>query len=140
MAKGLREMLEFADEVKEALDKGLAEHLTKTQGKLAAANPVDSGRMASSWFIGQNSPELGTRPESWANPGDKRVEVSEYPEAAIEYDGTWYISNNVKYAERVALDAKWAKGGAGGANWYRAIENSQVESLNKSMAKFLKQV
>ena len=136
MAKGLREMLEFADEVKEALDKGLAEHLTKTQGKLAAANPVDTGRMASSWYVGKNQPDLSVEPE---RDGPGEVTTKDYS-GKIEYDGTWYISNNLPYAERVALDAKWAKGGAGGANWYRAIENSQVESLNKSMTKFLKQV
>ena len=136
MAKGLREMLEFADEVKEALDKGLAEHLTKTQGKLAAANPVDTGRMASSWYIGKNQPDLSVEPE---RDGPGEVTTKDYS-GKIEYDGTWYISNNLPYAERVALDPKWAKGGAGGANWFRAIENSQVESLNKSMTKFLKQV
>ena len=136
MAKGLREMLEFADDVQEALDKGLAEHLTKIQGKLAKANPVDTGRMASSWYIGKNQPDLSVEPER-DGPGD--VTIKEYS-GKIEYDGQWFVSNNLPYAERVALDAKWAKGGAGGANWYRSIENSQVESLNKSMAKFLKQV
>jgi len=136
MAKGLREMLEFADEVKEALDKGLAEHLTKTQGKLAAANSVDTGRMASSWYVGKNQPDLSVEPE---RDGPGEVTTKDYS-GKIEYDGTWYISNNLPYAERVALDPKWAKGGAGGANWFRAIENSQVESLNKSMTKFLKQV
>ena len=136
MAKGPREMLEFADNVQEALDKGLAEHLTKTQGRLAADNPVDTGRMASSWFIGKNQPDLSVEPE---RDGPGGVTIKEYS-GKIEYEGQWFVSNNLPYAERVALDAKFAKGGAGGANWFRAIENSQVESLNKSMTKFLKRV
>ena len=131
---------EFVPEVKEALDAALAEHLTKTQGKLAKANPKDTGRMASSWFISQNQPELGTRPENWAEPGAKRVEVSDYPANAIEFDGTWYISNNLPYAERVALDPKWAKGGAGGAAWYRNIETQQAADFNKSATKFLRRI
>ena len=131
---------EFVPEVKEALDKALAEHLTKTQGKLAKSNPKDSGRMASSWFISQNKPELGARPESWAESGAARVEVSEYPANAIEFDGTWYISNNLPYSERVALDPKWSKGGAGGTAWYTSIVNQQEADFNKSATKFLRQV
>ena len=136
MAKGPREMLEFADDVQEALNKGLAEHLTKTQKRLSKANPVDTGRMASSWRIGKNQPDLSVEPER-DGPGD--VTTKDYS-GKIEYDGQWFVSNNLSYSERVALDPKWAKGGAGGANWYRAIETSQVESLKKSMTKFLKQV
>ena len=131
---------EFVPEVKEALDKALAEHLTKTQGRLAKANPVDSGRMASSWFISQNQPEKGARPESWAEPGAARVEVSEYPENAIEFDGTWYISNNLPYAERVALDPQFAKGGAGGAAWYRNIESQQSADFIKVTTKWLRRI
>ncbi len=130
----------FVPEVKKALDKALAEHLTLTQGKLAKSNPVDSGRMASSWFISQNQPERGARPESWAEPGDKRVEVSEYPENAIEFDGTWYISNNLPYAWRVAYDEKWSKGGAGSTAWYTNITTQQKADFNKSATKFLRQV
>ena len=127
---------EFVPEVQEALDKALAEHLTKTQGKLAKSNPVDTGRMASSWFISQNQPELGSRPESW----EGGVQIAEYPANAIEFDGTWYISNNLPYAERVALDPKWAKGGAGGSAWYRNITGQQAADFNKSAAKFLRRI
>ena len=130
---------EFVPEVKEALDAALAENLTKTQGKLAKANPKDTGRMASSWFISQNQPELGARPEGWAEPGAKRVQL-EKPSQKIEFDGTWYISNNLPYAERVALDPKWAKGGAGGAAWYRNIETQQAADFSKSATKFLRRI
>ncbi len=130
----------FVPEVKEALDAALAEHLTLTQGKLAKSNPVDSGRMASSWFISQNQPEQGARPESWAEPGAARVEVDEYPSNAIEFDGTWFIANNLPYSERVALDPKWSKGGAGGTAWYTNIVNQQSTDFNKSATKFLRRI
>lgn len=130
----------YVPEVKEALDKALAEHLTETQGRLAKAAPKDTGRFASSFFVSQNQPETGTRPENWAEPGAKKVEVSQYPANAIEFDGRWYIANNLAYAERVALDPTWAKGGAGGANWYRAIEGSQAADFNGVATKYLRRV
>ena len=131
----------YVPEIKKALDQALAEHLTETQGKLAKGNPKDTGRMASSWFVSQNAPEEGVRPKNWAQEGAKRVEVSEYPKNAIEFDGTWYISNNLPYAERVALDAKWAKGGSpGGAAWYRNIETQQAADFDRSALKFLRRI
>ena len=129
---------EFVPEVKEALDNALAEHLTKTQGKLGKANPKDTGRMASSWFVSQNKPRTDTRPADWAPEGAKRLEL-EKP-SKVEFDGTWYIANNLPYAERVALDPKWAKGGAGGAAWYRNIETQQAADFNKSATKFLRRI
>ena len=129
---------DYVPEVKEALDKALAEFLVKTQGKLGKANPKDTGRMASSWFVSQNSPRGDTRPEDWAPKGAKRLELEE-PQN-MEFDGTWYIINNLPYAERVALDPKWAKGGAGGTAWYRNIESQLAADFGKSATKFLRRI
>ena len=129
---------DYVPEVKEALDKALAEHLTLTQGKLAKANPKDTGRMASSWFVSQNKPRTDTRPDDWAPEGAKKVELDK-PQK-VEFDGTWYVVNNLPYAERVALDPKWAKGGAGGAAWYRNIESQLAAGFGKSATKFLRRI
>ena len=53
---------ELVKEIDKALDKGLARFVILTQGKLAAANPVDTGRMASSWFIGKGTPSRQVAP------------------------------------------------------------------------------
>ena len=37
-----------SNEIQDALNKGLARFLVTTQSKLSAANPIDTGRMASS--------------------------------------------------------------------------------------------
>ena len=129
---------DYVPEVKEALDKALAEHLTLTQGKLGKANPKDTGRMASSWFVSQNKPRTDTRPDDWAPKGAKRLELEE-PQK-VEFDGSWYIVNNLPYAERLALDPKWAKGGKGGAAWYRNIETQQAADFTKSAIKFLRRI
>ena len=53
-------------DVNEAINKGLARFLTSTQSKLSAAAPVDTGRLASSFFVGENM--LGFK-----SPWDERL-------------------------------------------------------------------
>ena len=130
---------DFVPEIKKALDDGMAEFLVVTQGKLAKKNPVDTGRMASSWYIGKNSPDRSVRPENWAEPNAGRVEAPQYS-GKIEYDGTWYISNNLPYAERVALDPTYAKGGAGGAAWYTSVTTQLDDDLRRRMEKHLRRI
>ena len=90
--------------IQEALDEALATTLGKQQAALVKANPVDSGRMASSWQIGQNSrPTPADRGEGWANPGDARVEILEYT-PKITFKGDWYISNAAPYAQFIAYN------------------------------------
>jgi hypothetical protein len=141
---------EFTPKVKKALDLALAEHLILTQGKLAKDNPKDTGRMASSWFIGKNTPSNEVAPERGGPRREKGetgptynrnapVQIPDYG-GPIEYDGTWYITNNLPYAERVGLDPRWAKGGAGGADWYTRIVNQQPRDFNKRADKYLRRI
>ena len=69
---------DLVDQIQDALDKGLARFLITTQSKLSAANPVDTGRMASSWWINEGEPDRQTRPEDWGKPGEGKVEVPIY--------------------------------------------------------------
>lgn len=135
----MKKLGDFVPEVKKALDEGMQEHLEATQAQLATNNPIDTGRMASSWFINKNSPASGERPEGWAEPGTKRLEIKEYT-GLVEFDGTWYISNNLPYAERVALDPEYAKGAPGGKDWYTRIENQQPYDLVRRLRKHLARV
>jgi|OM-RGC.v1.025556136 hypothetical protein len=115
--------------IKKSLDMALARTLTLQQGKLAKANPKDTGRMASSWFISQNEPERGSRPANWGAPDEQKLEISRYPENAIEFDGTWYISNNVPYALYTALYYQ-PKVPKAGKDWYTAIANQTNAVFN----------
>ena len=54
---------DFVKQVKKALDDGTAQFLTNTQSKLSASSPVDTGRLASSWMIGHNSPDTSVASE-----------------------------------------------------------------------------
>ena len=42
----------------------------------------------------------------------------------MTFDGSWFITNNVPYALRVAKDPTYGKGGRGfGSEWYNATVN-----------------
>jgi hypothetical protein len=126
---------DIVPELQEALDVALAGTLMLTQGNLAKQNPKDSGRMASSWFIGQNSPPNDVRPEDWAEPGDKRVDVPEYT-GKITFKGTWFISNNVPYAEEVALRySPRLRAAQAPANWFTAIADNTGKVFNRQFDK-----
>ena len=111
-------------------DLAFSRHIQQDQGRLAKANPKDTGRMAASWRIAQGSPDTSTEPEDYKGDGTPRKYGGQ-----IEMDGTWHISNNVPYAERVALDPKWAKGGKGGSAWYTSITNASRGRLEGELRK-----
>ena len=111
-------------------NRAFSRHIQKDQGRLASANPKATGRMAASWRIAQNSPDTSTEPEDYSGDGEPRPYNGQ-----IEMDGTWYVSNNVPYARRVALDPKWAKGGQGGSAWYTNITNASRGRLEEELRK-----
>ena len=137
MAKKFRGA-ELVREIDDALDKGLARFLILTQGKLSKASPIDSGRLASSWFIGAGAPNRSV-------PGDRakgagQVSITKF-DGRITLDRDWYISSNLAYSERVAFDPKYAKGGrVGGAAWFTTIANNLGRDAEKSFDFFLKKV
>ena len=128
---------DIVPEIEKAIDRAFANFIVVTQGKLAKANPKDSGRMSSSWYIGKNRPSQSVRPEDWAPKGAKKVVVPEYT-GEITFDGGWYLSNNVPYANRVAYDPQWAKGGGGGAAWYTNIVAQMPATLREQVVKQLR--
>ena len=111
-------------------NRAFSRHIQMDQGRLAEANPKDTGRMAASWRIAQNSPDTSTEPEGYSGDGEPRPYNGK-----IEMDGTWHVSNNVPYAHRVAKDPKWSKGGAGGSAWYDSITNASRGRLEEELRK-----
>ena len=132
---------QIAPEFKKNLDTALARTLTLQQGEIAKANPKDTGRMASSWFVSQNSPERGVRPSSWGAPGAKNVQLSLYPENAITFDGTWFISNSLPYAAPICLLGNYPPSWGGSApssipgDWYTSIANQTTRVFSEQFDK-----
>ena len=116
--------------ITEKANRAFSRHIQLDQGRLAKANPKATGRMAASWRIAQNSPDTSAEPEGYSGDGEPRSYNGE-----ITMDGTWHISNNVPYAQRVAYDPKWSKGGAGGSAWFTSIANASRGRLEEELRK-----
>ena len=83
--------------------------------------------MASSWQIGHNArPTPADRGEKW-DSGGKGVKW-EYT-GKITFEGNWYISNNVPYAQPVCLLGSYPPNWGGEApasipkGWFTTIQN-----------------
>ena len=147
MAKKFRGV-EIVKQIKKANDLGLARFLLKTQSKLSENAPVDSGRFASSWFIGQGSPNRSKakkrkgsgKNEAWRSGVDTPVISVTEPTGKITADKDHWISNNLPYAERVCIDPKWAKNGANGEAWFTTIVNNLGRDAKKDFEFFLRKV
>jgi len=131
MAKVVIKGTDFGDivpEIQEALDIALAGTLALQQGALSKANPKDTSRMAASWHIGQNSPDLSTAPE---NPSS--AEPKPY-NGKITFKGDWYISNNLPYSQKIALDYSAAVMKAQ-KDWYTSTANQTGTVFAKQFKK-----
>ena len=126
--------VEVVKQIDEALDKGLARFLINTQSKLSASSPIDTGRLASGWFVGKGVADRTEPPErKSAGP----VVITKYS-GEIKMDSDWWISNSLPYAERAAFDPY--QGRRGGGDWFTAIENNLAKDALRSFDFFLRKV
>lgn len=149
MAKKFRGV-EIIEQIDEALDKGMARFLILTQGKLSKNSPVDTGRAASSWFIGQGVPNRDVpAPQGTPSTYKKGVKVKQgvqgpitqvKPSQKITMESDWYISSNLDYSERICFDPKYSKGSRGGAGWFTKIANGLDKDAEKAFSYFLRKV
>ena len=78
------------------------------------------------------------RPPDWAPPGAKKQVLPEYT-GKIAFDGTWFITNNVPYAVRVAKNPMYGKNGRGfGSEWYNATVTQANKLWDQTAAKYLR--
>lgn len=147
---------ELIRKIDEALDKGLARFIINTQSKLSASSPVDTGRLASSWFIGKDQPDLRVAPEGIGKPAERetidgvsyKVEGTNRADVSIpEYKGkitmnnNWWISNNLPYARRAAFDPGYiGRRGGGKGDWFTRVITSMPQNAVDSFDFFLRQV
>jgi hypothetical protein len=127
---------DIVPEIKEALDTALAGTLGQQQADLSAANPKDTGRMASSWQIGYNAPARpADRGEGWVKPNESKpkVEILEYTQK-ITFKGEWYISNAAPYADFIAYNYPPSATKAQ-KDWFTAIANQTGNVFNKQFNK-----
>ena len=112
-------------EIDEALDRAMAQFLFNTRSKLSAASPVKFGRLASSWNIGRNQPDLSAPPVREAKGP---IQLKPFGEP-ITYGGNWFISSNLPYTQRAAYDPY--NGRRGGGDWFTRIENNLTKDAQR---------
>ena len=121
-------------EIDEALDRGMSKFLFNTRSKLSAASPVLTGRLASSWNIGKNKPDLSVPPVREALGPIKLKPFTE----PITYGGNWFISSNLPYTQRAAYDPY--NGRRGGGDWFTRIENNLDKDASRIFQRELSKV
>ena len=91
---------QIGPEIEKRLNKFMSGYVNGLQQQLAEAAPYETGRLASSWRIGKDTPNRDVEPER-ETPGD--VTITEYP-GEITFGPNWYISSNIEYATVLCLD------------------------------------
>ena len=130
----------FFNALETAVDTAFSEFVQSTQGLLTSRAPVDTGRLASSFFISKALPSNQNTPVEWAPKGAQKVVRPEYT-GKITYGGTWFITNNVPYGPYVAFDPVYGKGGrAFGPDWYTATVNQNPARFQALLRKNLRRV
>ena len=123
------------EEILEALDVATAKFVTNTQSKLSASSPVDTGRLASSWFVNVNKPSGKVPPEEpWASKkeGDPPTIKVERFGQRIEFGDDYYIDSNLPYTAQAAFDPGYVgRRGGGRGDWFTAIENNLGQDANR---------
>ena len=131
---------EIIKEIDDALDKGLARFVFGTQSKLSRNSPIDTGRLASSWFIGRNQPNREVEPEH----DSTYVQITkDYnpSEITMEAASAWYISSNLPYTQRAAYDPGYVgRAGGGAGDWFTKIVNNLPKDAERAFDFFLRKV
>ena len=121
------------DDITKALDVASQKLVTQTQSLLSKASPVDTGRLASSWVVNENSPSEYVPPEEpWASlkKGDAPIiNVLEYTQP-IKYGRTYYIASNLPYSKIAALDPQYS-GKINSKQWFTSIRDNMSQYANK---------
>jgi len=136
--------VEIVKEVRKALDRGQAQFVTNTQSKLSASSPVDTGRLASSWYVQKDSPDRAVAPqrtEPGIRDGGSASIVIERYAGRITFDGEWFVSNNLPYARRAAFNPGYVgRRGAGAGDWFTSVVNNLNKDADRIFQRELKKV
>ena len=121
---------DIVPEIQEALDTALSGTLNLQQAALNEANPLDTGRMASSWRIGQNSRPDADRGEDW----ESDVGVKWEYEGEITFRGKWFLSNETPYSLFIAYNYPPSATQAQ-KDWFTSIANQTGNVFSRQFNK-----
>ena len=148
--------VEVVKKIDKMLDNALAQFITNTQSKLSASSPVDTGRLASSWFVGKGQPDRSVAPEGIGKPAEREtidgvsykvegtntadISITRY-NGKITMDSNGSISHNLPHAERTAYDPGYVgrRGGGDGA-WFSQVVNNLNKDADRIFERELKKI
>ena len=129
--------------LKKALDQLQAETLITTQAELGSSkvSPVDTGRFRSSWFAAEGSASSAVAPEGTDDPNEDAQQLA----LRVDSNKTYHLTNNLPYAEAVALGVNTPPSWGGGSkvkskspNWFYDFVNSRVPKIQAAAARVVK--
>ena len=116
--------------LKDASDALLAETVITVQRELGSKDisPYDTGRFLSNWFAGESAPDRST------------TEATDSPQTdaqGLDYDTrkTYFLSNNLPYAEVVAIEGKVV---SQETTWFKDFRSSRIPKIQAEAARQIK--
>ena len=129
--------------LKKALDSLQAQTLITTQNELGSekVSPIDTGRFRSSWFAAEGSASSAVAPEGTDDPNEDAQQLA----LRVDSNKTYHLTNNLPYAEAIALGVNTPPSWGGGSkvkskspNWFYDFVNSRVPKIQAAAAKVVK--
>ena len=124
-AKALKKYLE------KALGELQKETIVTTQSRLSssAVSPIDSGRLRSSWFAAEGSASNAEASVGANSPNTDARGLG------IDPKKTYHLTNNLPYAQRVALEGHVV---AKPTNWFTSFRDQTIPKIQAEAAKTIK--
>ena len=127
---------EVGPKLRKLLDDAKLNAVVAIRDELIEQGPVETLRLASGWRIGIGAPNREVEPER--DPKDGVGELIVDKPERIPFEVPTWISNNVEYAERVALDPSFPLKTAA-KDWFTSTVNVRVDQiLDREFAKQLR--
>lgn len=117
--------------LKKALDALTAEVLITTQAELGstAVSPVDTGRFRSSWFAAEGSSSDAVAPEGSNSANNDATGLK------IDSSKTYHLTNNLPYAESVAIEGRVVSKPPG---WFKEFRGQRIPKIQAEAARQIK--
>jgi hypothetical protein len=117
--------------LKKALDALQAETLITTQAELGstAVSPVDTGRFRSSWFAAEGNASSDVAPEGTNSPNTDATGLR------VDSDKTYHLTNNLPYAQSVAIEGKVV---SKPANWFHEFRDVRIPKIQEAASRVVK--
>ena len=124
---------QIGPEIQKRLNAATSNFVLRAQRELSDAAPYETGRLASSWVIGMNTPNRYVEPER-ETPGD--VTLPEF-NGEIIFGPSWYVSSNIEYATVLCLDPSFPIKTAP-KDWFTATVNQLPRMADQEFVKAFK--